>query len=194
MATRDGNLAGGVVDETGSAEKGRFVTHDGTDTTAAQNTVIYYPVEVPARPPFTAPLAPTLAANEVDYGLDVSTFPDLDVTGRTIGGVRVVAECTLRRLTTPNGTLEYDPDFGRDVRDLLNEDFDEQDLRREQVGIANEVEKDERILRADVVLKLDAAAFKLTIRITGELAGAARAPFEFVLAISKVSAAVLKAA
>ena len=127
-----------------------------------------------------------------DLGTDVSTFPAFDGTGRTISGVRALAECSLRRLTTEEGTLEYAPDFGYDLRDLLNEDLDERDLRRHEVRAALELEKDERIARADVSMTLDAATSTLSVRITGTLASGA--DYEFVLRIDQVSAEVLKAA
>lgn len=125
-----------------------------------------------------------------DYGTDVSTFPGFDATGRTITGPRVVAEACLRRLTTRRGSLSYDPDGGYDLTDLLNEDLSASDLRRHELAAELELEKDDRITSADVTLTLDAATFTLSVRITGTLSNGAA--FAFTLAISQVSAAVLK--
>lgn len=125
-----------------------------------------------------------------DYGTDISTVPVVDMTGRTISGVRVVAECCLRRLTTPEGWLFYDPTFGYDLRALLNEDLDDADLRHHQLGAANQLELDERILSASVSLSLNKETFTLTVRITGTLSDASS--FDFVIAIDKVSADILK--
>lgn len=127
----------------------------------------------------------------VDFGTDVSTFPVFDVTGRTISGVRAVAECSLRRFTTPHGSLEYDPDFGRDMRDLLNDDFDDADLPAEAGAAEAELEKDERVLTANVTLDLDRSASSLTLSAGGTLADGR--PFQFVLAIADVSSDILKA-
>lgn len=127
----------------------------------------------------------------VDFGTDVSTFPVFDVTGRTISGVRAVAECSLRRFTTPHGSLAYDLDFGRDLRDLLNDDFDDVDLPAEAGAAEAELEKDERVLTASVTLDLDRAASRLTLSAGGTLADG-RA-FAFVLAITDVSSEILKA-
>lgn len=127
-----------------------------------------------------------------DFGEDVSTFPDLDVTGNSITGLRTIAEACLRRLSTPEGSLEYDPDYGYDLRDLLNEDLDARDLRRHAARAEIELEKDERIARADVVLSLEPTTHKLTIRITGTLVNAIA--FQFVLGIDAVTSDVLKAA
>lgn len=126
-----------------------------------------------------------------DYGRDVSTFPDLDVTGREIEGVRAVAECTLRRFMSEEGATSYDRTFGRDIRDLLNEDMTERDARREEQRLATQAELDERILRASVSLTLEPSAHKLKIRVTGELADGTE--FRFVLAVTDVSAVVLEA-
>lgn len=128
----------------------------------------------------------------VDFGDDVSTFPDLDVTGNTITGVRVIAEACLRRLMTPEGSLSYDPDYGYDLSELLNEDLEDRELRRHAARAELELEKDERILNARVELTLDASTHTLKIRITGELAD--REDFELVMKIDEVSADVLKAA
>jgi hypothetical protein len=127
-----------------------------------------------------------------DLGTDVSTFPDLDVTGRKITGARVVAECCLRRLTTQADTLGYDPDFGYDLRDLLNEDFSDSELRRHEARAAIEVEKDERIRRADVTLTLNHATHTLTVRITGTLIS--DRDFLLTLGIGQLSAEVLQVA
>lgn len=135
-----------------------------------------------------------MAIETVNYGTDVSTSPDLDMSGETVSGVRAIAECTLRRFTTDADTLDYDPDFGRNLQDLLNEDFGDGDIEREQAGAETEAEKDERILSASVSMVLDERAFKLTIRITGTLNDGRATPFLFVLSIDKVSAEILKVA
>lgn len=127
-----------------------------------------------------------------DYGADVSTFPDLDVTGNAIGGVRSIAECTLRRFMTEEASIDYDRKFGRNIRDLLNGDFTQRELRREESRLANQAEEDERIRRADVTLTLDEARHTLKLRVTGELTDSNN-DFDFVLAITAVSAEVLKA-
>jgi phage baseplate assembly protein W len=124
-----------------------------------------------------------------DYGHDVSTYPVTDMTGRTISGSRVVAECLLRRYMTPNGSLAYDRDFGCDLRFLLNGDFTATELRQHEARAAYEATKDERIASASVSFTLDTAASKLRIRISGVLSNASS--FDFVLAIDKVTSQVL---
>lgn len=123
-----------------------------------------------------------------DFGLDVSTFPGLDVTGRNLTGSRVVAEACLRRLITPRSALRYDPDYGYDLRDLLNDDVTDADLRRHALSAELELEKDERIDTVSVTLTL--VGFNLTVAISGTLSNAAS--FDLTLAIDQVSADVLR--
>src|SRR5690349_19557551 len=106
----------------------------------------------------------------LDFGTDVSTFPDLDVRGTEIRDVRSVVECCLRRLMTPNGSLEYDRDFGYDLRDLLHDDLVEADLRRHESRVALELEKDERVLSAEASIAFDTVRpFVLLVRVTAVL-------------------------
>lgn len=126
-----------------------------------------------------------------NYGSDVSTFPVTDMTGRTIVGPRVVAEMLLRRYTTRAGKLRYAPDFGRDVRDLLNADLDETDLRFEEALLEREGLKDERIADLDVTLTLDARTSTLRIRADGFLSDGGE-PFAYVLEVSALTAKILE--
>lgn len=124
-----------------------------------------------------------------DFGTDVSTFPVTDMTGRTISGKRVVLERLLRRFMTPNGTLDYDPSFGEDLRYLLNGDFTDSELRQAEAAAARQALLDEAIVSAWVQFTLDKQTSKLTVRIGGELADGSR--FEGVLAIGSVTGDIL---
>jgi len=124
-----------------------------------------------------------------DLGTDVSTFPDLNVRGQSIEDRATVAECCLRRLMTPNASLSYDTEAGYDLRDLLNEDLAERDLRRHETLAAIEVEKDERIKSAKVSLSLEPSTFTLTVRIAGLLID--NRTFDLTAAITTISASVL---
>lgn len=126
----------------------------------------------------------------VDFGSDVSTFPETDMTGRMVDGRRATAECLLRRYMTPYGSLPYDEDFGCDLRVLLNDDLDDGDLRHLESVASAEALKDERILTASVTMTLNKQESKLSVRIAGTLSD--RSSFDFVLAIGNVTAEVLK--
>jgi hypothetical protein len=123
------------------------------------------------------------------YGADVSTFPDLDVRGIQINGPRAVAECLLRRLMTKNASIGYDTDAGYDLRDLLNEDLSDRELRRHALRASAECEKDERILSATVTLSLDRSTHRLTVRITGELVDLKT--FDLTASITSISSELL---
>lgn len=127
---------------------------------------------------------------KIDFGADVSTFPDLNVRGTQVKDTKSVAECSLRRLTTPNASLSYDRDAGYDLRDLLNEDLDEADLRRHETLAAIELEKDERVRTATVSLSLDPSTFTLKVRVTGVLID--DRAFDFTAAVTAISAEFLK--
>jgi predicted HTH transcriptional regulator len=124
------------------------------------------------------------------YGSDVSTFPDLDVTGRGISDKRSVAEAVLRRWTTEEAQLEYDRDAGFDLRDLLNEDLSASDLRRYAARAGIEAEKDERIQRMTVTMELDASKFTLTVRAVGVLLD--DRDFSLTASITQISADLLE--
>lgn len=128
----------------------------------------------------------------IDFGRDVGTFPDLDVRGTEISDVRSVVEASLRRLITPNGSLEYDRDFGYDLRDLLHDDLTETDLRRHEMRVALELEKDERVLSAEASIAFDEERpFVLLVRVTAVLVDDRE--FSFTGAISTISAELLAA-
>lgn len=128
----------------------------------------------------------------IDYGADVSTFPDLNVTGQQVSDTRSVVECCLRRLITPNGSLSYDRDFGYDLRDLLNDDLTDAELRRYEARIAIELEKDERVRSADASLAWDVSRpFVLKVRVTAVLID--DRAFDFTAAISSIGAELMTA-
>lgn len=132
---------------------------------------------------------------DIDYGSDVSTFaagsflePDIDPSMPLITGNRVVAEALARRLLTRRGKLIGSPNYGIDVRDLLNSAVDTRQISAIQGIIQTEVEKEERVESAVVVVSF--ASSKLTIDVRG---ATAEGPFEFVLLVSEVTVELLAA-
>jgi phage baseplate assembly protein W len=125
-----------------------------------------------------------------DFGSDISTYVngDLDPTFTVITGPRVVAEAVARRLETPRGRLPEDPNYGYDLRILLNGSFTAADLARHESAIAAEAEKDPRVERADATLSLGADR-RLVARV---VLHTAEGPFALVLDVSQVSVALLR--
>jgi hypothetical protein len=128
-----------------------------------------------------------------DYGTDISTFPVVDLTFAPISGRRVVAEAIARRLSTPRGTLFWDPQYGTDLRVFLNDDIDPIRTPMEVAIMAKaEAVKDDRVVDAVVFVSFDARARKLSVHIALELSEADR--FEFVLGVDQVTVQILEAA
>jgi hypothetical protein len=124
-----------------------------------------------------------------DCGLDVSSFPDLDPSFTLIGGFRVVAEAIARRFITPKGTLSRDPNYGFDVRSLLNEKFTPSNLYLWRRFMIAQAELDERVLSADITLT--PGADNRSLRIHAAIV-TAQGPFSMVLDVSHVRVELLQ--
>jgi hypothetical protein len=124
-----------------------------------------------------------------DFGIDVSTFPDLDPLLSSLTGRRVVGEAVARRLETPRGGLAFHPNYGTDVRQYLNEAITDAQILEIQEAIKSECEKDERVLSAGVVAKFFPTSFTLRIQIELELSDGL---FRLVLAVSQLSVDLLE--
>lgn len=124
----------------------------------------------------------------VDYGLDVSTYPDLDPTFGWTSGITTLAQALARRLETPAGSLPYDPDYGLDLREYVADDLDDSDVLRLQSLIAAQAAQEERVLDANVTATQTLATQTLTLAIALRLADGT---FALTIAIDDVSASVL---
>lgn len=124
----------------------------------------------------------------VDFGKDISTFPDLDRAMRLRSGRVVLAEALARRLETPRGGLFYDADYGLDVRAMLNDAMTENGLAAIEDAILSEILKDDRVENAEVAATFSMEEESLSVRIE-VLAG--EEPFPLVLKIDDVSAKIL---
>jgi phage baseplate assembly protein W len=122
-----------------------------------------------------------------ELGIDYSALPD--IAWQTKSGMENLAEALARRLQTPRGGLFYDPEYGLDVRDWLNE-TDSEEARFELATLASaECEGDPRVLSADVdVLVLGEDG--ITIAISGQ---SLEGPFSLILEANKVTVEVLNA-
>lgn len=137
------------------------------------------------------------AASDTDWGSDISTFIlnpdgrfDLDPTFSPISGRQVVVEAVARRLTTQRGALEYDPNFGLDLRLWLNSAHTDSDIFALATAIEAEAEKDERVLSATANVQYSRVASELTVRLFLDLVTGER--FRLVLTIDSVTAEILK--
>lgn len=96
---------------------------------------------------------------------DISTFPVFDASGAWLFGPKAIAQCVARRYMTPRGLLEYDPDFGLDLREWLNKGMTPQVLAMLQGLMQSEAEKDERVLSAAVRLTWTPGRFELLAHV-----------------------------
>lgn len=148
--------------------------------------VIVETVTVAPAPPYVPPsvVEPSLVfASDTfsDFGVDVSTYPQLSESLALVTQRRAVAEMAYRRLTTARGQLAFHPDAGRDLRFFLNEAVTDTRIFALREQIEREVERDERVERAvakvtfdsqsqalDITVEISTAegTFPLTLRVT----------------------------
>lgn len=100
--------------------------------------------------------------------MDVSTFPDLDVTGNELTEDASIIECLRRGLSQPAGSLSYSPEDGFDLRAILSRAVD---LRRTFViedAVQAQALRDERVAKASVSVSYDVSteAVRGTILLT----------------------------
>lgn len=128
-------------------------------------------------------MAAAATGNTVNYGLDVSTFPDLDPAYAVRSDPHIVAEAIARRYITPRGGLFYDPSYGYDVRQFLNSVITPGLASQIAVQCEAEAVKDERVLAATVSVvqgpgQLATLAIHTGLRL-------ATGPFAFVLTVGQ---------
>lgn len=102
-----------------------------------------------------------------DYGIDVSTLPDLDQAFGLISGQTALAESLARRIQTPRGALPFNPDDGVDVTDWLHGTMTDTEVFRLRQAVESEMMKDERVLSVacDAVWDASSASLSLVIRV-----------------------------
>jgi hypothetical protein len=119
----------------------------------------------------------------IDYGTDLWGADDLDPLMSEINDGRdstIVMQAIYRRLITPRGGLIDDPDYGLCVQDWIEGGMTAVELSQLPGVVANEIQKDDRVVRAIVAVRqLDARTIALDI--SGEIAGG---PFAMVVSVS----------
>lgn len=145
--------------------------------------------------PLTWPLAPSApsapadaptssrasgVAAATDYGVDVSSVPDLDDTFAPLTGLPLLAEHLMRALC--------DARFGVDLRLWLNDDLDGPRLHALQQAIEAQCLADERVVSAEVTVSQPTVT---ELRIAIEVEPATGASFAFVLKVTAVTLELL---
>ncbi len=88
--------------------------------------------------------------------MDVSTYPDLDITGRDLTEDESIVECLRRGLSQPPGTLSYSPSDGFDLRALLSRATDLRSLYVIDGAIEAQALRDERVAKASFTVAWEA--------------------------------------
>jgi hypothetical protein len=123
---------------------------------------------------------------ETDFGDDVVGVLDVDADFTIASPARALGEAALRRLTTDRGGLFYDPEYGYNLRARVNETLDERSTFETAAGVRAELERDERVLSADVTVTR--AGEGLDVRA---LIDTLDGPFRLVLRATEVSVDLL---
>jgi len=117
-----------------------------------------------------------------EFGIDLDCADDVDPGMREATGEYLLRQDIRWRLSTRRGLLINDPNYGIDLRDLVNADLTEDELAHIPSMVAAELDKDDRILSPpECTVEWDAVANILTIsvRLT-----TANGPYMFVFAIT----------
>jgi hypothetical protein len=122
------------------------------------------------------------------FGTDLSCVTDLTSDCAEVAGVTGWLQSLCRRL---QGTLFYDPDYGYDLVDMLDDEVKISDLDAVGADIDTEFLKDERTLSSstDVVKSVTNGAvvsLKVTSRVRSALG-----PFTLTLGVDNVTVTIL---
>ena len=123
-----------------------------------------------------------------DYGVDVRI-------GRIVSkksGLGNLMDACIRRLSTPTGQLFWNPEYGYDVRQLLNSEVSLNILGAAERVIANQLELDERVDKATCQIVFNESTSKMYIYIS--ITPVADKTFTLVLSIDKVTVELLDSA
>lgn len=112
---------------------------------------------------------------------------DLSTPSYMASGNQVVVEAILRRWTTSPGQLIDDPNYGRNVYDLVSAELGRRELAYEGQQFGAEAEKDDRVLSCTVAITIDVAG---NVHMEAAVVTAA-GPFKLVLSVSAVTIDVL---
>jgi hypothetical protein len=108
------------------------------------------------------------AVSDSELGQDIDVISDLRPSFVLCSGFRNLGNAIARRLSTPAGALAAigdDPDYGYDIRGMLNAESTEDEISRIGQDIEAEIMKEDRVQSADVVSTFTWAAYDLAVEI-----------------------------
>lgn len=129
---------------------------------------------------------------EIDFGVDISCYPDYDPLGTMVSGVVALGQRIARRITNLRGAWFWSPNDCTDVRSNLNATI----TSSRQSDIKSDIEREclnEEVVstvNADVsVSPLSTLGQTITIHITGTTA--TNKTFKYIMAVTDVTLAIL---
>lgn len=123
------------------------------------------------------------------FGVDISIGATLDVTPEftEVTGIPGFIEACVRRLSTPRGDLFYDDTYGFDLTQFCSDSFSIADIPTIQTGVVEQLQLDERCERATCTVdNVTLEGFHVNVSVF-----TAEGPFQFTLAVDKVSVTML---
>jgi len=120
-----------------------------------------------------------------DYGKDVRI-------GKIVGtasGLRNLMDACVRRLSTSTGSLFWNPEYGYDVRAVLNSEISVEILKDLESRVVYQLELDERVDKATCDATFVFPTQKLTLRIS--ITPAQDKTFTLVIGVSKLTVELL---
>lgn len=127
-----------------------------------------------------------MATQYPDFGTD---FVIGKVPGK-ISGIQNLIKKIQQRLITPTGSLYWDPAYGLDVRQYLNDSITPAKVQEIQSAIKRQCELDQRVLLAEVKVQAPNA---LTMDITVQIVPSQGPTFTLVLKVSQLTIELLTA-
>jgi hypothetical protein len=119
----------------------------------------------------------------MDLGSDFAGILDVDAALTVVSGWRNLGNALGRRLTTANGALFYDPDYGYDLRSLLNAAL--RNTTHIASRIIQEMLKDTRVQKATAIVTFSGDTIVAHIGITPK--GSDNPSFTLVMNVSQLT-------
>lgn len=123
-----------------------------------------------------------------DFGFDLSCVTDLTSDCAEVSGAIVWLQSLARRL---QGPLFYDPDYGYDIAERLDDEIALSDLDAVGADIDSEFLKDERTLSSSTTVTSTVNNGAVTLKITSRVRSGL-GPFTLTMSVSKVTVQILQ--
>jgi|LNFM01.1.fsa_nt_gb phage baseplate assembly protein W len=122
----------------------------------------------------------------IDFGDDIDGVLDVNSDFAIATPERALVQAALRRLTTPRGSLFYDPEYGYSLLARVADTIDDATTFETASGVRAELERDERVLSAEVEVIRTELALDVRVRLeTNE------GPYRLVLRATEVAVDLL---